>query len=245
MSEQLKAALSTIRKCSPELNKVTDEANALAQRVESMLSALSLGIPAAVHVKEESSGVILDAGDESAGLRRKIDVYLEYRRIEKKFGIAVVRTRSTERRDASGEVQLSAEDLDVTPWASSPRDVKLDTFARFPDLISAIAERAGVYIERAKQAGETVRELVAAMEDPSVMADPPSEEERAMLAKLPDDRRREIEQHMHAGRGLIAIKIFREYTGATIATAKEAVERIAPNFSEEGLAAAEKLRQHK
>ncbi|MGA2497805.1 MAG: hypothetical protein ABSH20_08695 [Tepidisphaeraceae bacterium] len=243
MSEQLKAALRTLRKCSPELNKLTDEANALAQKVESLLLGLSLGIPAAVHVKEESCRVVPDTGNEPAGLRRKLDVYLEYRRIDKKFGIAVVRTQTTERRDDDGEVQVSAEDTDVTPWASSPRDVKLDTFARFPDLIGAIAEKAGAYIERAKEAGETVRALVAAMEDPSVMADPPSEEQRALLARLPEERRREIEEHMHAGRGLVAIRIFREYTGATIAAAKEAVERIAPNLAEEGsVPAAEKVR---
>ena len=243
MSEQLKAALRTLRKCSPELNKITDEANALAQKVESLLAGLSLGIPAAVHVKEESSATIPDTGDEPAGLRRKVDVYLEYRRLDKKFGIAVVRTRSTEHRDESGEVQVSAEDLDVTPWASSPREIKLDTFGRFPDLINAIAEKVGVYIERAKEAGETVRALVAAMEDPSVMADPPSEEQQALLARLPEERRREIKEHMHAGRGLVAIRIFREYTGATIAAAKEAVERIAPNMTEEGsVAAAEKVR---
>ncbi len=233
--------MSTLRTISPELNRITDEANALVQKVESLLASLSLGIPAAVHVRREST---CEAPD-SQGLVtiRAVDVYLEYRRIDKKFGLAVVRTQSTRRQVNPDDGSVMVQDLDVTPWASCSRDLKLESFAKVPDLIAAIAEKAGGYIERVKAAGDTVRELVKALEEHARAVAAPSDEQLAMMAKLPEDKLREIEDHMRAGRGMVAIKIFREYTGVTIAEAKDAVERIAPNITEEAIPAADKTRR--
>lgn len=166
MTEELRRKLAALRAAAPALNKATDEATAVVAAVEKFLADLSIGLT----LKAQSFlGVPAPAGDDEA-----LTVFhsLAYGRVGGTYRVHV--TAETCRKDdnyVDGWDTLSTEE---TPWSSCPREMKLQSFAKLPELLGMIADRALKLTEETTRTTETVRDLLSAMgpepDDPSPQA---------------------------------------------------------------------------
>jgi hypothetical protein len=60
-----------------------------------------------------------------------------------------------------GSQDVACEDIDETPWAQCPRDVKLDTFPKLPDLLKAIIDEAEKASEKVRATEVTLKEILS------------------------------------------------------------------------------------
>jgi hypothetical protein len=144
MPADLSASLAQLRAASKDLNSLCDLGAATIQQLEEVLRReMSIGIPACVLVDEEH--------DRSAGISYK--TYLEYTRYRGTFRIAVT----------SGCDGMDPDDWSVKPWAECDRETKVQTLHLIPDLLEAIAKKADLQLKEARDALDSVRELVPAL----------------------------------------------------------------------------------
>jgi hypothetical protein len=64
--------------------------------------------------------------------------------------------------DADWEHSIGREE---TPWSSCPREMKLKSFKKLPELLGLIADRASEMTEESRKTSSTVRELMDALGD--------------------------------------------------------------------------------
>jgi hypothetical protein len=138
MSQELRAAVETLRSSTLRLNKVTDLANETVREIEKFLNEeCSVGIHTCVRLGR--------AGEGHAG------TWLEYRRVGPRFRIALV------------EADPNGEDVSVKAWADSPREEKLESFEHLPALLTKIAERVEQELTRTEITAKTVVDTLAAL----------------------------------------------------------------------------------
>lgn len=131
---ELQTHIELLRKLSLQLNSLSEELNQTVLAVEHFLGVTcSLGISVGALVEADSS--------------EELQTYLEYRRVGGKFRIAVV------------EIAEQGE-INVRPWSDCPRDEKLKTFAKLPDLLANLAETIQVRIKQALEARQSVKPIL-------------------------------------------------------------------------------------
>lgn len=156
----LRDKLIALRALAPGLNETTQQMGAIVAAVEKMLDAeLSLGIPAET-AEFDCKRLVDDEEGRPVGAVQ----FLAYGRVNGKFCIHVVEAvESVLGMDNGVWRRLSTE---RTPWASCPRDLKLRSFVRLPELLETIADRAKGLADEADRAIETVKGFLAAMHTP-------------------------------------------------------------------------------
>ena len=118
-----------------------------------------LGVTAEVVV---SSGNIAESTDDESLDESTEYLSLAYRRVGGSFRIAVVKEKVREDGEVYGVV--STQLVSETPWLSAPRDVRLETFPKMPNLLQALAESAEKSEKRLAETNATVAELLKAFE---------------------------------------------------------------------------------
>jgi hypothetical protein len=155
MGQELKEQIAMLRAIAPELNKATDEANAVVRMVEDLLTTeLSLGISG-----EHGHFDVVRETDED-GRKTKTSSQLAFGRVGNSFQIHILRTVCGP--DESGDL---CEPLatDRIPWSQCSRQTKLQAFSWMPELLSQIAERAQHLVTRAAETSKTVKDVLQAM----------------------------------------------------------------------------------
>jgi hypothetical protein len=147
VTEPLQEQIARLRVLAPRLNDVTDRAAKLVQLVEKLLvEELSIGISCRALVKTVQS----EQDDYSA------THYLQFDRYDGKFRLVV--TINT--------YNNGHEDEKTTLWAALPRDMKLASFQRIPDLLADLSDKVEKAIQETEGAGRTIQELVKAIGEP-------------------------------------------------------------------------------
>ncbi|MCY2928761.1 MAG: hypothetical protein NTV86_04565 [Planctomycetota bacterium] len=158
MTTELKHSIEALRAISPKLNKATDQAAALVQAVEKFLTEeCSIGVSAWVDVcwRDETDDPTVTEDD-----RWGRQIWMGYDRCGGRFRI-VVRSALIH---PDGQCLDGEDDEDKTvPWFEAPRDLKLETFAKLPVLLGAIAEQAAKAVAAAEQSSEAVAQVIEAL----------------------------------------------------------------------------------
>jgi hypothetical protein len=114
---------------APQLNRLADEAARAVREIERLLADdLGSSVPAEVLV--HTSRKFPDVEEHTS---------LAYRRVGGKFRIAVVRERCTDFVNQENFADRAWKTLSETPWLECPRDEKLMTFPKVPELLDEIA----------------------------------------------------------------------------------------------------------
>jgi hypothetical protein len=127
----LATTLESLRESSEKLNELTNKAQETVRTVEKYLADCSIGIPIQVEVKPS--------------------LYLGYH-------------ISTER---NGEIikynhRITVTDANTTiPWSDTPRDVRLLTIVKLPELLEAILKAVDDRVATAKVAVDSVKNLLS------------------------------------------------------------------------------------
>ena len=146
MDDSLSKSLNKLRHSSKRLNQLTDQANQTIREVETFLDECSLGITGSVLVGREKE----INGDNYL-------TYLEYRRVGSRYRIAIVDRVSSLNDD------FEPSEQNVKPWSDAPRDEKLETIKKLPDLLKEMGELLEGKIESAEiglgEVSEAIHEL--------------------------------------------------------------------------------------
>jgi hypothetical protein len=146
MTPELKQSIDSLKKISPELNRVTDRASQIVARVEKLLNQeLSIGIPGVQFLKEE--------GIAPNGTR---EWYVVYKRVDGLFRIAI---EEGLREDEDAELKTE----ETTLWAQAPRELKLVSVAGLPDLLAYITQEAERIMTKADAAADAIEKMVEAL----------------------------------------------------------------------------------
>lgn len=158
MTDQVTTAIEQIRELSPKLNAATDEAAETIRLVNEFLAEASIGLPC--EIVAESNAVDEDEDEDNGGGGRAF-VYtsLAYDRLFGEYRILVRIERVT---DGAG-LPNYGKILSEQDWQSCPRDLKLKTFEKLPELLEKIAEKAKESIEATSATAATVRKITAAI----------------------------------------------------------------------------------
>jgi hypothetical protein len=117
--------MARLQQSAAALNQISDTAAKTVKEVEGFLETCSIGVPAYVMFADGPS-------DDDHG-------YLAYVRVGNRFRIAVSFGEDPDREY-------------VRAWSDCPRDIKLDSFAKLPELLAHIAKRADEKIVAATNA---------------------------------------------------------------------------------------------
>lgn len=149
MTQELRTSLKQLRDLAPKVNKAADDAARIIREVEELLKELNIGIPAEVVVS-------------SVPKNAEVTEYtnLAYKRIDGKFRIGVAIYQLTALPDNAQGWQVVSE----TPWLESPRDIKLASFDKLPDLIDVMVEEAGKAIEAVERTRPLIDKILRCAE---------------------------------------------------------------------------------
>lgn len=177
MTDELRDSLNQLRKLSPKLNKVTDEAAATVAAIEKFLNQeCSIGIPAEVDA--------WTADEESLSLG--------YRRCAGQFRIVVIE-RSLAMSVDDNDNRVPATDdggfqiwntVGEVPWSENTRVNKLRTFPSLPQLLNRIAEVATSTIEATEKTAAIVKQIVGTIGTSSATPTTPGDEKAEPLSKI-------------------------------------------------------------
>ena len=133
-------ALLKLKQNADKLNAITDTASASVKSIEQFLSnECSIGFHSFVHV---------DGPNEDS----PVSIHLEYRRIGNRYRIAVV------------EYDASEPDREhARAWSDCPRNLKIETIEKLPNLIDKITERVESEIVSANDAMLTVNNVLKSL----------------------------------------------------------------------------------
>jgi hypothetical protein len=146
----LRQSIQKLRSLAPELNEAANEAVKIVQEVENLLTKeLSLGIKAEVEVS------VIQISENKCEFTS-----LAHCRVNDKFRIAVVVERRIEVMDDRGYKDYRWKTISETPWAECPRDVKLETFQKLPELLEKLVEEAKKAQHNVSETQKTLREII-------------------------------------------------------------------------------------
>jgi hypothetical protein len=150
MTSSIKQSLSQLREVIPQLNKAADEAAAIVQSVEKELAELGVGIEAEVLIAgQHKTKTVKEYLGERPWFSAS-NTSLAYRRVQagakSAFRITVV---------------VEKENVDATPWSECPRDVKLASFPKLPELLEKLIANAMEAKETVEAATATVRKMLS------------------------------------------------------------------------------------
>lgn len=159
MTDEVQSSLQKLRKTVPQLNKISDEAAAVVQRIETLLrDKWSIGVAgeAQYDYRETASR----EGDDMEAVSVVEIRSLVFDRIGPQFRIGVetyVQTCADEPR------LLKCLSSDTVAWDQCDRGTKLASFAVLPKLLANIAKNAESATEEAEKASKALGELLTAL----------------------------------------------------------------------------------
>lgn len=195
-------SLNSIRTAASRLNQLTDAAQDVVARVEAFLNdECSLRIPAEVLVLTGAPGV--DAGE--GGALTQECVMLAYCRIAGEYRLAVRIDEIRVDEEGAYERTIRQESM---PWAAAPRDLKLKSFEKLPELLTEIAKEIARAVARTEATADAAKQVLAAprVESPGHRAAPaqrPADDAGADAAPAPAAHKRSasvVEAWEDAGR---------------------------------------------
>ena len=145
MSEFLHQSLAEIRKFTPDLNKVTDEAAQVVALIEKTLADTGVGISAEVE----------------AGSIGETDLKLAYQWSGGRFKIVV--SAWHEYFSDVGQQIPNYDKIWDKPWTDCPRAEKLCSFKALPALLQKIAEEEKRAVQEMAGTAETIKAVMAAI----------------------------------------------------------------------------------
>jgi hypothetical protein len=154
MTDELRQKVERLRALAPKLNAATEEAGRIVQAVETLLSEeLSLGVSA---MSSWFDRVALDTDED--GTERQLVSYLTYCRYAGQYRICVNHVTEVAGGRYVGDFDFHSEEY--VPWSSCPREVKLGSYAKLPELLDSIAEETAKLTDKAEETTATVRGLI-------------------------------------------------------------------------------------
>jgi hypothetical protein len=155
MSAKLRQQIESLRSLAPLLNNATDEAAQVVQAVEQFLGEqLSLGVSAESGAFEQQPRTI-------DGTEHLTVSCLAYGRLAGKYRLHVLIT--TERQNLATPWDNGIISSEQTAWSSCPREVKLQSFSKLPELLGILAEKADQLAREVSETSTTVRDLLSAI----------------------------------------------------------------------------------
>ena len=154
MTDEVQSSLQKLRQTIPKLNKMSDEAAAIVQRVETLLrDEWSVGIHG--YTLYERSVDTIEDGDVSVS--GEVLKALVFTRIEGTFriGVCIDEYRG---EDGAGGLISSV----TVPWDQCDRSTKLASFAQLPQLLASMASKAERACQEVKVASKTMEQLLTA-----------------------------------------------------------------------------------
>lgn len=163
MTEELRQRLASLRTIAPQLNNATNDASAVVQSVERLLGEeLSLGVSAVSSEFDVSVEPITNSDGDNALTRS----HLAYGRVAGKYRVFILRNSFDE---DSGEPLCSGQ----TPWSSAPREDKLLSFSKLPELLGLIADGAKRLADESTKTVSEVLSLIGPIVTKPDGGDPP------------------------------------------------------------------------
>jgi hypothetical protein len=162
MPPEIVKSIGKLRTLSPELNRVTDQANRAIQLVEVFLDECSVGLPCYVTVFTERPQEPhpkfnpYESDDDYEGM------FLGYDRCGSRFRI-VLKSRVKEFVNGATVEDAYTIESQLRPWSDSTRADKLASLPLLPKLLERIVREAQETIESAARATETIEEMIGAL----------------------------------------------------------------------------------
>jgi hypothetical protein len=148
----MKDSLQRLRDLSPKVNKTCDEATKVVREVEKFLTDSKVTVPAEVVVQAV----------QVSPKKRELTT-LCFGRLDSSFRIAVKREEETEFVDGRNMVDYAIKTTDETPWLECPRDLKLSTFPKLPELLKNIGEEVEKSLKNAEDAMPEIEKVLASL----------------------------------------------------------------------------------
>ena len=140
----LRPRLDRLQTLAKSLNAVSDEISKVVQGVEAHLSdTLRIGVTASVLIEREEDPT------ETICIRRE----LVYGRFGPKFRLYVAETTS---------VDGNRDQLEQTPWANCPRDMKLLSFQKLPELLDELARQVEALLDQVDVGYDAIQAMIPA-----------------------------------------------------------------------------------
>ncbi len=138
----LRPRLDRLQTLAKNLNAVSDEISKVVQGVEAHLSdTLRIGVTASVLIERDEDPT------ETICIRRE----LVYGRHGPKFRFYVAETTSVD-----GNRDL----LEQTPWANCPRDMKLLSFQKLPELLDELARQVEALLDQVDVGYDAIQAMI-------------------------------------------------------------------------------------
>lgn len=165
----MREKLEALRAASSKLNASTDAAAKVVAEVEKFLDKLGIGLSAESDVfrsepyeddDQDEAGWRDEDGNDS---RPEVCYTLNYGRVGGKFRIHVATSLCGTKLDARGFAVFQERFLDRTIWSSCSREMKIESFAKLPEILGKLTDRAVELSAAADEAAKTVKDVLAAM----------------------------------------------------------------------------------
>ncbi len=138
----LRPRLDRLQTLAKSLNAVSDEISKVVQGVEAHLSdTLRIGVTASVLIEREEDPT------ETVCIRRE----LVYGRFGPKFRLYVAEITA---------VDGCQDQLEQTPWANCPRDMKLLSFQKLPELLDELAKQMEGLLDQADVGCQAIQSMI-------------------------------------------------------------------------------------
>jgi hypothetical protein len=168
MGQDLQEDAERLRGVVAQLNAAAAEAAAVVQAVDLFLGdELAIGVSAAS--RPFDSQRVMGSGDGEL----VVTTHLAYGRVQGKDRLHIL--KATHEKNDWNEDFTKTVSEDRTPWSACPREMKLQSFAKLPELLTNLANKVDEVTSQTSRTIETVRALIDAMKAPQHAA--PEEEE--------------------------------------------------------------------
>jgi len=159
MGQDLQEDAAILRGIVAQLNAAAAEATAVVSAVDVFLGEdLSIGVSAASR-PFSSERVVGDDGSEQV-----VTAHLAFGRVQGKDRLHVLKTTHAKNEWQDDFSKAAGEER--TPWSACAREVKLQSFAKLPELLAALAARVEEVTSQTTRTVESVRSLIEAMKTP-------------------------------------------------------------------------------
>jgi hypothetical protein len=159
MGQEIPEDSDTLRGIVAQLNAAAAEAGTVVQAVDLFLGdELSIGVSAASRPFDSQRAV----GDD--GTELVVTSHLAYGRVQGKDRLHVL--KSTLEKNAWQDDVSKAVSEERTPWPACSRELKLQSFAKLPELLGTLAARVEEVTSQTARTVATVRSLIDAMKQP-------------------------------------------------------------------------------
>jgi hypothetical protein len=169
MGQDLQEDAARLRGVVAQLNAAAAEAAAVVQAVDLFLGdELSIGVSATSRPFDTQRASGSGSGSGSGDGDLVVTAHLAYGRVQGKDRLHVL--KATHEKNDWNEDFTKTVSEDRTPWQACSREVKLQSFAKLPELLTNLANKVEEVTSQTSRTVETVRALIDAMKAPHEIA---------------------------------------------------------------------------